>query len=143
MFRSLRFRLPAFFLIGIVLSGVIAAAIAFGLFQNYVQDQTRTELVRNARGLAHLYRQQALNAQDQGRKPVPLSARDLEAASGDRIYYVGAKIFLQGQPGLNHLPDTYFPNWRLGRTRSFEFVPPGLHKTYFAVAAPLSLGTGP
>src|ERR1700757_548627 len=98
MLRSLRFRLPAFFLIGIVLSGVIAAVIAVGLFQNYVQDHARTELARNATGLAHIYEQQALNSNEQGRGPVPFSAKDLEATSGDSIYYVGGKLFLQGRP---------------------------------------------
>src|SRR3954452_13235438 len=126
MFRSLRFRLPAFFLIGIVLSGVIAAAIAFGLFQSYVQDRTRSELKRNAAGLAQLYEKQALPSQDAGRPPVKLSARYLEAASGNLIYYVGGNAFLRGQPGLRHLPDSYFPNWRLGKSLSFEFVPPHL-----------------
>jgi signal transduction histidine kinase len=139
VFRSLRFRLPAFFLIGIVLSGVIAAAIAFGLFQSYVQDRTRDELRRNAKGLAHLYQQQALASQDKGRPPVRLSAKDLEAASGDLIYYAGGKLFLRGQPGLKHLPLNYFPNWKAPRSRSFEFVPPGLHETYFAVSWPLFL----
>ena len=138
MFRSLRFRLPAFFLIGIVLSGVIAAAIAFGLFQNYVQDRTRNELKRNAAGLAALYEKQAKASLDQNRK-VPLSARDLEKASGNRIYYVGGNTFLRGQPGLRHLPDDYFPNWRLGKSSSFEFVPPKLSETYFAYATPFRI----
>jgi signal transduction histidine kinase len=139
VFRSLRFRLPAFFLIGIVLSGVIAAAIAFGLFQSYVQDRTRSELKRNAAGLAKLYEKQAIAAQDQNRRPVPLSARDLEKASGNLIYYVGGNAFLRGQPGLRHLPDSYFPNWRLGKSNSFEFVPPRLGETYFAYATPFKL----
>ncbi|MGZ8717304.1 MAG: hypothetical protein ACXWYO_09365 [Gaiellaceae bacterium] len=74
MLRSLRFRVPALFLIGIVLSGVIAAGTAVGLFQNYVQDRTRDELRRNASGLAELYVQQATDALDQDRQPLPLSA---------------------------------------------------------------------
>jgi len=139
VFRSLRFRLPAFFLVGIVLSGLIAAAIAFGLFQNYVQDRTRSELMRNAAGLAKLYEKQALASQDQGRRPLPLSARDLEKASGNLIFYIGANTFLLGQPGLRHLPDSYFPNWRLGKPHSFEFVPPNLHETYLAYARPFYL----
>ena len=31
MFRSLRFRLPALFLVGIALTGLVSTAIAFGL----------------------------------------------------------------------------------------------------------------
>jgi signal transduction histidine kinase len=139
MFRSLRFRLPAFFLIGIVLSGVIAAAIAFGLFQSYVQDRTRSELQRNAAGLAQLYEKQAIRSQDENRPPVQLSARDLESTSGNRIYYVGGNAFLRGQTGLRHLPDSYFPDWRLGRAHSFDFVPPHRHETYLAYATPFKL----
>jgi signal transduction histidine kinase len=138
MLRSLRFRVPALFLIGIVLSGVIAAVTAVGLFQNYVQDRTRDELRRNASGLAHLYVQQAKEALDQDRPPVPLSAKDLELTSGNSIYYVGAPIFLRDNPGLRRLPDRFVPDWHTTRTRSFDFVPPGQNgKTYFAVAAPV------
>src|SRR3954454_16220238 len=123
MFRSLRFRVPALFLVGIVLSGVIAAAISVGLFQNYVQDRAREELSRNGRGLARLYAAQARASFDENRK-VPLSARAVGRASGNRIYYAGGNTFLISQPGLRPLPDSYFPNWRLGEPHSFEFVPP-------------------
>ena len=41
MLGSLRFRLPALFLVGIVVSGVIAAAVALALFQNYAHKQLR------------------------------------------------------------------------------------------------------
>ena len=36
---SLRFRLPAFFLAGLVLAGLVASLIAIGLFQDYARDQ--------------------------------------------------------------------------------------------------------
>jgi signal transduction histidine kinase len=137
--NSLRFRLPALFLIGIVLSGVVAAATAVGLFQNYVENRTRDELRRNAAGLALLYEKQAKASLDQNRLPVPLSAKDLEASSGNRIYYVGANLFLRGHPGLRPLPDRYVPEWRLGRVQTFEFTPPGTSARYFAVASPLRL----
>ena len=137
MLRSLRFRVPALFLIGIVLSGVVAAVTAVGLFQNYVQGRSRDELRQNAVGLAHLYVQQALQSIDQDRPPVRLSATDLEAASGNRIYYVGQRIFLQDNPGLRRLPERFVPNWRTTGVRSFDFTPPKAGKTYFAVAAPV------
>jgi len=35
---SLRFRLPALFLLGIVLAGVLAALISLRLFQTYTRD---------------------------------------------------------------------------------------------------------
>ena len=40
MTGSLRFRLPALFLLGIVLSGIVAALIALRLFQSYTRDQS-------------------------------------------------------------------------------------------------------
>jgi signal transduction histidine kinase len=139
MFRSLRFKLPALFLIGIVLSGVIAAATAVGLVQNYVQDRTRAELRQNAAGLADMYETQALEALDQDRPPAVFARTDLEKASGNRLYYVGPGIFLRGQAALRPLPQRYVPNWRLGKIETFEFVPPGTHEKYFAVAHPLKL----
>jgi hypothetical protein len=48
MTGSLRFRLPALFLLGIVLSGIVAALIALRLFQSYTRDQSFTELRREA-----------------------------------------------------------------------------------------------
>ena len=40
MFRSLRFKLPAIFLLGIALSGLVATVIAARLFQDYAREQT-------------------------------------------------------------------------------------------------------
>ena len=37
---SLRFRLPALFLLGIVIAGIVAAAISVQLFQGYTHDQS-------------------------------------------------------------------------------------------------------
>ena len=125
MLRSLRFRLPALFLIGIVLSGVVSAATAVGLFQNYVESRTRDELRRNAAGLAGLYEEQALQSLDEGRPPaVPLARVDLEAASGTRLYYVGPGIFLRGPAALRPLPQRFVPDWVSGRIKTFEFTPP-------------------
>ena len=139
MWRSLRFRLPALFLIGIVLSGVISAATAVGLFQNYVESRTRDELRRNAAGLARLYERQAIQSLDEDRPPVPLARLDLEAASGNRLYYVGPGIFLRGQGALRPLPQRFVPEWRLGRIHTFELTPPGADEEFFAVAHPLEL----
>ncbi|MDX6509427.1 MAG: hypothetical protein QOG81_1179 [Gaiellaceae bacterium] len=44
MFRSLRFRLPALFLAGVVLAGLVSTIIALGLFQSYVQQQSIAQL---------------------------------------------------------------------------------------------------
>src|SRR4029077_20591555 len=66
-----------------------------------------------------------------------LSAKYLEAASGNRIYYVGQPIFLQDNPGLRRLPERFVPDWRTTAVRSFDFKPPRSEKTYFVVAAPV------
>ena len=46
MFRSLRFRLPAFFLAGVVVAGLVSTAIAVKLFQDYTRDRTYAQLHR-------------------------------------------------------------------------------------------------
>ena len=45
MFHSLRFRLPALFLAGVVLAGIVSAAIAFRLLQSYSEDNSLKELL--------------------------------------------------------------------------------------------------
>ena len=52
MLNSLRFRLPALFLAGIALSGLVTSLIALRLFQDYTRDASLNELRREARGLA-------------------------------------------------------------------------------------------
>ncbi|MEK6273798.1 MAG: HAMP domain-containing sensor histidine kinase [Actinomycetota bacterium] len=141
MFRSLRFRLPALFLAGIVLTGVLAAAIAFGLFQDYTQDQARRELRQEAAGLTQLYAEQAVKAQEQNKPPPFFAARKLEAASGDRLFYVGVPFFSGQQSGLKTLPQRTidFPAILQGKVIEFRFVPPGEKKKFLAVAHPLYL----
>jgi hypothetical protein len=48
VFRSLRFQLPALFLAGVVVSGLVAAAIAFQLLQSYTLNRARADLRREA-----------------------------------------------------------------------------------------------
>src|ERR687884_473717 len=43
MFGSLRFRLPALFLLGIVLAGIVATAISIRFFQNYTRARALAE----------------------------------------------------------------------------------------------------
>src|SRR5215210_4588636 len=92
MLRSLRFRLPAIFLAGVALSGLVASLIAVRLFQAHVEQQTLDELSREAKGLAQLYSRQAAN--------VPLSREDIELATGDKLF------FAEIAPGL----DIFFEN---------------------------------
>jgi two-component system sensor histidine kinase BaeS len=142
VFRSLRFRLPALFLVGVVGSGVVAAAIAFQLLQSYTLNRARADLRREASGLTRVFVAQASGSND----PVP--APQLEQATGDRIYYVptapGVDLFPAGQYRLRTLPRSAvdFKAVEVGRTVQFEFKPPGTKKTWLAVAAPLNLGKG-
>ena len=80
VFRSLRFRLPAFFLAGVALAGIVTTAIAVQLFQDHVRSQSLSELQREARGLSSLYAQQAIQLDRRG----PLGARLRRAASSRR-----------------------------------------------------------
>jgi len=139
MLRSLRFQLPAFFLLGAVVAGLVSAVIALRLFRSYAEDRARqqayAELAREARGLTQLYARQA------GLKL--LSAKKLELATGDSIFYSGLDLF----PGQKRLAFTPLPkgivNPRVVRQRGlvlFQFRPPGSNVTLLAAARPLRVG---
>ena len=138
MFRSLRFRLPALFLVGVILSGLVSAAIAFQLLQSYTLGRARADLQREAKGLTSLYTAQA------NRSNEPVRAEQLEAATGDRIYFVprepGVDLF-PGAPG-RLLPKSVidFAAVEDGLTLQFDLKLPGSSKTWLAVARPLNLG---
>jgi two-component system, OmpR family, sensor kinase len=136
MFRSLRFRLPALFLVGIVVSGLIAAVVALRLFQDYVLDRTKLELRREAIGLTEVFARQAIAANNIGE--VPRIAKLLERATGERLFYIGVDPVPDGSIGLQRLRQLPV-DWRSGRTITFEFTPPGDDRTYLAVARPLHL----
>ncbi|MBA2568514.1 MAG: HAMP domain-containing histidine kinase [Actinobacteria bacterium] len=143
MFRSLRFRLPALFLAGIALTGLVATVIAFGLFQDYTGDRAVKELRREAAGIAALYSKQAERALDEDRPaPPPFQARELERASGNRLFFVGVPVFLGGDTGLRKLTINQIgeERWRvLARRRivQFEFTPPNSTAEMLAIGHPL------
>src|ERR1700675_2183926 len=136
MLSSLRVRLPALLLLGIVVSGLIAAAVALRLFQGYVLSRSKADLRREAIGLTEVFAQQAITANDTD--VLPRIARQLERATGDRLFYVGVPPVPGKSVGLERLPQSTV-DWRSGRTITFEFTPPGAKKTYLAVARPLKL----
>ena len=78
MFRSLRFRLPALFLAGVVLAGIVSTAIAFRLLQNYSRSESFKELTRESVGLTELYAEQAIKSTREGREGPSFSAAQLE-----------------------------------------------------------------
>jgi len=93
---SLRFRLPALFLLGVVLSGLVASLIAIHFFQTYTRTRAVDELRAESVGIVRLYARQT------GAAAVPLPNLQ-RAIGGDRIYFVpafpGAQLF-QRVPGL-------------------------------------------
>src|SRR6185503_9245429 len=138
MLRSLRFQLPALFLLGVVVAGFVSAAIALRLFRSYAQDRSRSqaysELKKESNGLTQLYGKRA------GLKLLSPSA--LELATGDRIYYRGLDPFPGQKPArFRPLPKT--ADQRLVRRhalRLFVFHPPDAKTRLLAVARPLFVG---
>lgn len=143
MLHSLRFRLPALFLAGIALSGLVTSLIALRLFQDYTQTASQRELRREARGLADLYAEWAVRAFDEDKAAPSFAAEKLEAATGDRLFEV---VRITSSPGI----DADSGLTRLTRADvgvelgdsivGFEFSPPGEQRRYLAVAYPIRLG---
>jgi signal transduction histidine kinase len=138
MLRSLRFQLPALFLLGVVVAGFVSAAIALRLFRSYAEDRARSqaysELKKESNGLTQLYSKRA------GLKLLSPSA--LELATGDRIYYRGLDPF-PGQKQARFRPLPKAADRRLVRRhalRLFVFQPPDAKTRLLAVARPLFVG---
>ena len=85
MLGSLRVRLPLVFLGGILLAGVVTAAISIRLFQSYARDSTLSNLSKDAHGVAQLYANAVKssygNKHDQ-RVPTKYTRKSLEQATG-------------------------------------------------------------
>jgi two-component system, OmpR family, sensor kinase len=137
MLRSLRFQLPAFFLLGAVVAGLVSAVIALRLFQSYAQNRAReqayAELAREAGGITELYQHRA------GLKL--LSAKNLERATGDSIFYVGLDPFPGQGPAFQRLPvkGAALKKVRVNHPVRVEFQRAG-KQTLLGVARPLKIG---
>ena len=140
MLNSLRFRLPALFLAGIALSGLVTSLIALRLFQDYTRTASLNELRREARGLAQLYAESAVRAVDEEKAAPAFAASKLEAATGDRLYFLGTSLSPGEDSGLTRvtLKDVGVD---LSTTRiiTFEFRPPE-RRTFLAAAHPIRPG---
>jgi two-component system OmpR family sensor kinase len=139
MLRSLRFQLPAIFLLGVVVSGLVSAAIALRLFQSYAQtrssDQAYDEVAREATGLTQLYVKRAGFQR--------LSAKNLELATGDRIFYTGLNLFPGQSPAFSPLPKGVLnPRALRNRTKPlrFQFRAPRTRETLLAAAERVTIG---
>jgi signal transduction histidine kinase len=133
MFGSLRFRLPALFLLGILLAGLVASLISIRFFQSYTRARAIDELRSESAGIVQLYARQA------GRETVPYRSL-VHALGGDQVFWVPA---FPGSTLLQSIPDVpastvNMKSLSVGRTETID-----LHrqrKSYLAVAQPLELG---
>src|SRR2546423_12316496 len=101
MFRSLRFQLPALFLLGVVVAGLVSAAIALRLFRTYAQNRAQAqaygELARETTGLTKLYAKRAGFQR--------LSAGGPELATRGNIFFKGIDLFSGPGPAFQKLPE--------------------------------------
>lgn len=142
MLRSLRFRVPVLLLSGLLLAGVVTSVIAAQLFQEHTRGQVVVQLRQQAVGIAQLYAEEALRTVDERRTVPAFAAKQLEVATGSRIYYVGVPIFPGQVSGLRSLPRRYVDWERIsaGKVQELSLVPPGEERSFLAVAQPLKLG---
>jgi signal transduction histidine kinase len=133
MFGSLRFRLPALFLLGIVLAGIVAALISIRFFQSYTRARAVDELRSESVGIVQLYARQA------GLETVPYK-RLVGALGGDRVFWAPAfkgSVLYQALPEL----DKETVNMRALDPSGPSTIDIQLKgKRYLAVARPLKLG---
>jgi two-component system sensor histidine kinase BaeS len=139
---SLRFRLPALFLVAIVLAGLVSTAVAVSVSKRYAESTARkqafAELAREASGIEQIYTAHA------GENPPP--SRELELASGDQVFVAqrakGIDVFPGPTPAYTLVPRTVLDFRRIlaGRVVRFTFTPPGREVRLLAVARPVSLG---
>jgi signal transduction histidine kinase len=134
---SLRFRLPALFLLGVVLAGIVATVISIRFFQSYTRSRTIHELRSESIGIVSLYASQA------GQQEVPIATLR-RAIGGDRIFFIpivpGASLFAGPLP---HLPYGTLTKEQLSSGRPTTLTvryPPKTGTNYLAVAEPVTIG---
>ena len=133
----------ALWLVAISVATFVSIALAVRLFQDVTRQQSVEELRREARGLASLYAQSALRSSDEGIKAPEFAAKQLELATGDELYYVGASLFPGQRFGLTRLPRSALGG-ALDRDRlvTLRFTPPGESRRLIAAAQPVQLVRG-
>jgi signal transduction histidine kinase len=129
---------PALFLAGIMLAGIVSTLIALTLFQDYTRQQAFRELRRQASGLTNVYLE-TVNSKD-----AP-NVSFIQRAISSKYWFVPVvPQILSGLSNVPELPPQTLDAGQLnaiksGRTIQFEFVPPGAHRTYLAFAKPFVL----
>jgi signal transduction histidine kinase len=138
MLSSLRFRLPALFLLGIVLAAAVATLIAVRFFQSNIRASATSELRAESAGLVLLYQQKA------GVGHVSTATLNLQLGGNKAVFWVPAvrRGSLLAGP-LHELPGSALPAGALvdGKPPAF-----GLHVggvSYLGVAREVTLGPVP
>ena len=138
MLGSLRFRLPALFLLGIVLAAVVATLIAVRFFQSNTRTNAVSELRATSAGIVPLYEQQA------GVGHVSAANVNLILGGNKVIFWVpaarGASLLAGPLPAL--------PNGALPAAALSEVPPPAFdlrvgNTSYLGVARAVTFGTVP
>jgi signal transduction histidine kinase len=131
---SLRFRLPALFLLGIVLAAVVATLVAVRFFQSNTRTRAAAELRAESAGIVQLYQQRA----GVGR----VSVANLKLAlGGNEVFWVppvhGATLLAGPLP---QLPGSVLPTGGTdGKPPAFDFQQGGT--AFLGVAQPVTLGS--
>ena len=87
--KSLRFRLPALFLAGIALSGLVTSLIALRLFQDYTRTETSARAAPGGARASPISTPSGRCAHlDEDKAAPAFAASKLEAATGDRLFEV-------------------------------------------------------
>jgi signal transduction histidine kinase len=134
VFRSLRFRLPALFLLGIVLAGLVATLIAVRFFQSNTRAHAASELRAESAGITPLYKHQA------GIGHVSLEQLK-HALGGDRVFWVPAArggLLLAGP--LPPLPASVLPPPQHAGAKPSAFGFKVRGRSYLGVAQPVTWG---
>ena len=136
MLGSLRFRLPALFLLGIVLAAVVATLIAVRFFQSNTRAHAATELRQESAGIVQLYKQKAAVGH--------VSLASLKLALGAyEVFWVppvpGASLLAGPLP---RLPSSVLPVVDQGeQPPAFDFHHGGT--AFLGVGQPVTLGSVP
>jgi signal transduction histidine kinase len=134
MFGSLRFRLPALFLLGILLAGLIASLISIRFFQSYERSRAVSELRSESVGISQLYAKNAAVGS------IPYGGL-VRAIGGDQIYWVPA--FPEAQL-FQPIPELHKQTLDIKQVKPNGFTTVDISykgRSYLAVAAPLKLGS--
>ena len=144
MLGTLRFRLTALFLAVVLVFGLVSIALAVRLFQDVTRSQSFRELRREAAGLADLYAEASLRTNDEGTLAPEFAAENLELATGDELYYVGASLFPGERFGLDRLTREALGGVELDPDRlvTFEFTRPEDARRLIAAAQPVRFEEG-